>query len=166
MTTHSQCASCRGLFADQDGPTHRYMLSSPGCWAAFGVVLEREYSNPSLMDVHRLSVDAYAVQHPGVPGLQAQRSVALHLIRLQALLVDRADVARSGHVMSAASNIKDRFTWLQPPSSLGDVTVADVVAVSSPEAHRAMVQRWAHAAWAAWQDHHETIRHWSNAAMR
>jgi hypothetical protein len=44
------------------------MLGSPGCWAAYGRVLEREYSDPVLFGAaHRLTVDAYALQHPGDP---------------------------------------------------------------------------------------------------
>lgn len=41
------CFSCGGLFPDIDGPTHRYMTSSAGCWSVYGEVLAREYSNPA-----------------------------------------------------------------------------------------------------------------------
>jgi len=49
-----------------DGPAHAYMLSSPGCWAAYGELLAREYSDSAYRRLHRLSVDAYALQHPGI----------------------------------------------------------------------------------------------------
>ena len=65
------CFSCGAQVPDVEGPTHRYMLSSPGCWAVFGEVLAREYSNALYMKNHRLTVDAYAVQHPGKPSRQA-----------------------------------------------------------------------------------------------
>ena len=65
-----------------EGPTHRYMQSTPGCWAAFGRVLAREYEDQRYFEVHRLTVDAYAVQHPGIPGRQSIQSVAFHLVRL------------------------------------------------------------------------------------
>ena len=29
------CIGCGGLVPDIDGPSHRYMLASPGCWAAY-----------------------------------------------------------------------------------------------------------------------------------
>ena len=32
------------------------MESSPACWAAYGEVLAREYSDPAYFQVHRLSV--------------------------------------------------------------------------------------------------------------
>jgi hypothetical protein len=39
------CLGCGGLFPDGDGPTHRHMESSRGCWAAFGELSAREYGD-------------------------------------------------------------------------------------------------------------------------
>src|ERR1700688_1721358 len=61
-----RCIGCQAEFARIDGPTHEYVLSSPGCWAAYGEVLAREYRDYRLARLHRLTVDTYAVQHPGV----------------------------------------------------------------------------------------------------
>ena len=69
-----------------EAPTHRYMESSPGCWAVYGEVLAREYSDPAFTGVHRHTVDAYAVQHPGKPSQQSIRSVGIHLVRLCLIL--------------------------------------------------------------------------------
>ncbi len=65
------CFSCGALVPATDGTTHDHMLSSPGCWAIYGEVLAREYERPAYMADHRLTVDAYAVQHPGEPGWSA-----------------------------------------------------------------------------------------------
>lgn len=158
----AECPACRGLFSQSDGLVHRYMASSPGCWAAFGQVIAREYSDPALADVHRLSVDAYAAQHPGMPSPQSMKSVGIHLIRL-CLTVERGfDVREANRVMVAISKVKHRFGWLSPPASLGDVTVADVVGVPSAEAHRAAVHGWARSVWEAWAEHHETVRGWAS----
>ncbi len=73
------CFSCGALAPDIDGPVHRYMDSSPGCWALFGEVLAREYSDYNYASHHRLTVDAYAVQHPGKPSPPSIGSVAVHL---------------------------------------------------------------------------------------
>jgi hypothetical protein len=61
------CVGCGAIFEDREGPTHRYTESSPACWAAYGEVVAREYSDSSYAALHGLTVDAYAVQHPG-PG--------------------------------------------------------------------------------------------------
>ena len=78
------CFSCGGCFERHEGPTHKYMLSSPGCWKAYGELLAREYGNPLLFGaVHRLTVDAYALQHPGNPSdRRATQSVWIHYVAL------------------------------------------------------------------------------------
>lgn len=76
------CPGCGARFPAFDGPVHEYMESSAGCWRAFGEVLAREYGNPKLLAIHRLSIDAYAVQHPGGASRQAVQSVGVHLARL------------------------------------------------------------------------------------
>lgn len=152
------CLGCGGLFPDVSGPVHRYMESSPGCWAAHGRALARAYSTTSLADVHRLSVDAYAAQHPGQPSPQSMKSVGVHLVRLY-LTVERGfDVREANRIMVAISKVKDRFGWLEPPASLGPITVAHVAAVEGVEGHRAAVRSWAQSAWEAWAGHHVTIR--------
>ena len=78
--------TCPGCSADLDpelGPTHDYMTASPACYARFTAVLAHEYSNPALLATHRLSVDTYAVQHPGDGSERRMvQSVGLHLARL------------------------------------------------------------------------------------
>jgi len=136
------------------------MESSPACWAVYGEVLAREYSDPAYSQVHRLSVDAYAVQHPGRPNPQAIQSVAVHLVRLCLLLERGLPMARANEAMLKASERKQDFVWLTPPASLGTVTVADVRDAEGVEAHMDAVRRWAGSAWAAWAPHHETVRAW------
>ena len=80
-----RCFACGGVFAPApDGAVHDYMLSTPGCWAAFGEVLNREYCDPALFALsHRLSVDAFAIQHPGrIDDRRAVQSLWLHATSL------------------------------------------------------------------------------------
>jgi Family of unknown function (DUF5946) len=158
-----RCFGCGGLVPQMDGPTHRYMLSSPGCWHVYGQVLVRDYTDPALRDVHRLTVDSYAVQHPGQPTPQAIQSVCVHLMSL-CLIVERGlATSYATRVMDAATKPKDRYFWLTPPASLGAVTVVDV-AEAVPAQYPERVREWAEAAWSAWAEHHPTIRGWLPAA--
>ena len=165
-TDRIKCIGCGGEFPDIDGPTHRYMESSSGCWAAFGQVLEREYSDPTYMEVHRLSVDAYAVQHTGTPCRHSIQSVGVHLIRLCLFFEHDLSPEDANDAMLVAARYKQRFVWLEPPASLGQVTVADVVRAKSVQAHKAVVKAWAKGAWAAWSPHHDTIRKWLSAQQQ
>ena len=163
--SHVPCVGCGGLFPAIEGPTHRYMESSPGCWAAYGEVLAREYNNPVYGGANRLAVDAYAVQHPGRPSPQAIQSVALHLIRLCLLLEHGLNIARANDAMLAVSQVKSKFVWLTPPQNRGDITVADVHATTNAEEHVRLVRKWSSSAWAAWKSHHAQIEAWLPAGF-
>ena len=76
------CVGCGAMVPDLEGPTHRYIGASPGCWAAYGRLSEKEASDFRFMRYHQLTVDAYCVQHPGEPSPQSIRSVAVHLVGL------------------------------------------------------------------------------------
>ncbi len=154
------CTGCGAAFPQRDGPTHPYMESSPGCWAAFGELLALEYGEASYAGAHRLSVDAYAVQHPGHPTPQSIPSVALHLISLCLVLEQGFEPQDAADAMQHAAQDKSRFTWLPPPALRGSVTVADVLGAGSGGEHVARVRAWAASAWFAWAAHHAVIRSW------
>jgi Family of unknown function (DUF5946) len=143
-----------------DGPTHVYMEASPGCWAMYGEVLAREYSNPAYMAVHRLTVDSYAVQHPGSPSPQTIQSVGIHLLRLFLILERGYSDAAAAKAMPVLSRHKRSFHWLTPPQSLGSKTALDVWRCETAAQHAEAVREWARSAWLAWSPHHEQIRQW------
>lgn len=160
-----RCFGCQGLFPAVDGPTHAYMLSSPGCWAAYGRVLARHYEDRAYAGVHRLCVDTYAVQHPGVPGPQSIQSVGVHLVRLCRFIEQGLAPDRANDVMLAASHAqaKARYHWLEPPASPGALTIADLEAAHDIEPHMRIARDWAAQVWAAWSAHHDTVRTWARA---
>ena len=107
------------------------MTSSPACWAAFNTVLEREYSSPELMGVHRLSVDAWAVQHPGDGSRRAIQSVGLHLARLMVQIEDGASGEAANAAMLRFAARKAELPEL-PPREGYRMTVADVLGAVEP----------------------------------
>lgn len=160
MTQLLPCFGCGGAFAAIDGPSHRYMTSTPGCWQAYGEVLAREYSDQAYARLHRLTVDSYAVQHPGQSGPQTIQSVAGHLMALCQVLERGKSMPEATQTMGLVTRRKGHYVWLEPPSSMGAVTVADVQATQSVETHLAMVQKWADSVWSAWAPHHDQVRWW------
>ncbi len=141
------CGGCGADVPDIDGPTHRYVGAAPGCWAAFNELLLRGAS--------QYAVDAYCTQHPGVPGRQARRSVAKHLMNMCRYLERGGRVEDSTRFLASLSR---DFPWLVPPSHLGDITVHQVL--SGQESQR----EWAAAVWCAWLVAHPTIRAWMGEA--
>jgi hypothetical protein len=141
---------------------HDYVGSAPGCWLLYSEVLAREYGDLRYTPAHQLTVDAYAVQHPGVPERRSAQSVAVHLVGL-CLTLERGrgplELPRLRRRLAAPKRV---FPWLEPPASVGELTVRDIQAAESPEAHRALVDRWARSAWEAWSPHHAQVRTWAD----
>ena len=165
MTT-IPCVGCGALVSDIDSPSHRYLGSSPGCWAIYGEVLAREFGNYRYVRKHQMTVDAYAVQHPGTPSPQTMQSLAVHLISLHLMFERGLPPAETPKIMQRATRDKGRFSWLEPPASLGELTVLHVHAAPSPEEHLERVEAWARAAWSAWAAHHPTVRAWAASSAR
>lgn len=102
----SPCPGCGALFPPHDGPTHRYIDASAGCWALFswsavsggtdvtGLVAQSRIPYnvvpvPACSDALPLGSlwgDAYGVQHHGGDSPQAIQSVALHLLNLYRII--------------------------------------------------------------------------------
>ena len=82
MSQLEACVGCGAVLpAVPGGATHRYMTSSAACWSAFNEL--------SLLEngvFAALTVDAFAVQHPGIPSPQTTQSVAIHLMVLHGVL--------------------------------------------------------------------------------
>ncbi|MBA3839846.1 MAG: hypothetical protein H0X55_06055 [Thermoleophilaceae bacterium] len=153
------CPGCGALLPAEDGPTHPYIRASPACWARYGEVLAREFGDPDYFALHQLTVDAYAVQHPGVAERRAIQSVGLHLMTLCMVIEDGAD-PREGPKLHRRMVRRPAFEWLDPPPMDGRLTVAAILPAQSPSEHERLVRAWARDVWEAWTPHHETVRRW------
>jgi len=164
-----RCVGCGALVADSDGATHRYLGASAGCWAVYGQVLAKEFEfakdvvdEDHYQAMRRLTVDAYSVQHPGVPSRQTRQSTAVHLISLYSVLERAYSAEKALRVMRRAVSHSERFFWLEPPTFMGATTVVDVSRANNPLEYEKLVQEWARASWEAWSQHHEQVRRWGS----
>lgn len=155
------CIGCGAAVPRIEGPTHPYIGASPGCWLTYTNVLEQEYGPLACPSAHRLTVDAYAAQHPGVPSPAAIRSVATHLIGLYVVLETGLNAQLATMALRYALRRRDAFHWLDPPRCLGDVTILDVVGTWNLDDHERVVRDWARSVWAAWSPHHATVKRWA-----
>jgi len=135
-----------------------------GCQAVFERLLERDFSDVRYFRVHRLTVDAYSLQHPERYCASA-KSLAAHLTGLCWWIE---------HGGSAATGSAKLRRWLDGPSRLfkpeipafrGGLTIAEVRAAQGPEAHARAVERWARSTWEAWSDLHALAREWIGQAL-
>ena len=110
------CPGCGALTPDVDGPVHPYLGASAGCWTVYGEVLAKEYVDYRYPSVHRLTVDAYSVQHPGTPSRRAIQSVAVHLVSLYLVLERGFSSEKATAGIRRALEHRKQFVWLDPPS--------------------------------------------------
>lgn len=140
------CPGC-GLCGELDGASHAYIGASPYCWARYGELL----AVPEKQDY----VDAYAVQHPGVPGRRQVQSVVGHLVSICVALEHMVTPEWRRRLLRAATVRSGDFVWLEPPRDSGPVTVAEVLAGT------ATGRDWCRAVWSVWADHHAYVRAWA-----
>lgn len=155
-----QCPGCHAIFAPADMGTDRYRGACSGCWAAFNQVLAKEYQDyPDYQQAHRLTVDAYGVQHPGSPQERnAVQSVNIHLIALHLSIVENRPVQYVVRCMAKILDRKRDFVWLTPPANPHWLTVQDVIKAQTPEEHLKIVKAWAISVYNAWSDYHTVIK--------
>lgn len=154
-----ECVGCGGRVPAIDGPIHRYMTAAPGCWRAYTELLGGGGLPPSR--AAGLSVDAYAVTHPGLPGPQSTPSVWVHLVTLCFVLERRWPVEQAIRLRRVAADAFSRWPWLEPPEHMGDVTAIDIwtaLAAGNGTAASDLTARWVEGAWAAWSRHHGAVR--------
>ncbi len=159
------CFACGGQFEpNAGGAAHDYMLSSRGCWAAYGEVLAREYSNPAVFAAsHRLSVDAYAIQHPGDP--EERRALQSFWIHGASLWM----VLRMGQSHALATQALKTLAGLDFAQRPADqprfaVTHADVLALPLAS-HEALTRDWAEESLTAWEPAHAEIERLARIAI-
>lgn len=145
----SRCVGCGELFENRDGITHDYMLSSAVCWEQYGQILAREYQNPILFaSSHRLTVDAYALQHPGLKNeRRAYQSVRIHFVSLHLIFAyGRSHLEATNSLKTLSSQSFDPL-----PSHPCDfrITTKDVIE-SELENHALEVEKWARCAYESW----------------
>jgi hypothetical protein len=157
------CIGCRAIVPDLPGmygPAHSYLGASPGCWQLYSKITAKKVPN---MTVRGLMADTYMVQHPGVSSRQSIQSVARHLLGLYCALELKLPFAQAIKVMKKAPVAQ--FSWLDPPASLGSITVIDMVRAFDEEVLPGPVEDWAATTWQAWGIHHPVIRRWADLAL-
>ncbi len=165
MSGEALCAGCGVVLPEFDGPTHPYIGASPACWALYGELLTYEYGELGYPECHRLTVDAYAAQHPGKREPRSIRSVATHLSGLYLVLERGFDGPAATALKNRVVEAEPGFKWLNPPATNGALTVQDVLEMRSEMPHCDAVEAWARSVWGIWEPHHSTVRDWVEDAL-
>jgi hypothetical protein len=153
-----RCPGCGARVREVAGTPHRYIGAAAGCWEVYEGVLAKEFGEYRYpQPTHRLTVDTYAVQHPGEPSRQAIQSVNVHLVGLYLVLERGLHGAGATRALRAVVGRAAGLTWLQPPEPNGRLTVLDAALARSREEHVGLVLDWARDVWSAWAPHHAVV---------
>ncbi len=135
------------------------------CRRLFEDVIEREFSRPELFKVHRLTVDAYSLQHPD-RYMKSAKSAAAHLTGM-CWAMEHLDSPAVSRAMSRWLNGSPSLPEIDrpPPGRRGQLTIRHVHGASVSAEHLERVQEWAESTWAAWEGQHAQARAWVEEVM-
>jgi hypothetical protein len=140
------------------GEPHKYIGATQGCWDLYGEILAKEYGEYDYPELtHRLTVDTYAIQHPGKPCRQAIQSVNLHLISLYFVLIKNATGREATSILGEILSNSPIFEWLEPPVPIGKITVNDVLKAVNKTEHEKIVRAWAEDVFDCWYLKHKQV---------
>jgi len=149
------CYGCGALVDDIEGKPHKYIGAVQGCWNLYGQILSREYCEYNYPELtHRLTVDTYAIQHPGQPSKQSIQSVNIHLISLYLILCKSLSGKIVTKILGGIIARKPKFEWIEAPVPNGTKTIIDVLAANGKEEHEIKVREWAENVWDFWYKKH------------
>lgn len=153
----SECPGCRDRLPDLHGATHPYVGASSACWTRFADV---NATLPPATPLRRLVMDAYMVQHPGIPERRAIQSVGVHLVAL-CLVLDHG--LQPEHLSTSLQRILAQppvWRWLDPPVPNGYSTIRDVGDAAESGAARVAIEGYVRGVWRSWVAHHDTVEGW------
>ncbi len=132
------------------------------CRQIFDEVLAREFSDFRYGRVHRMTVDAYSLQHPD-SFLKSFTSHAAHLTGL-CWAFEYDGSPKIGKALKRWYDSKPQKQKVREPEEKGKKTIADIHKANDPDDHVKLVREWAWEAWQAWAESHETVRSWVKEA--
>ena len=136
-----------------------------GCQRLFDEVIAREFGDFRYAREHRLTVDAYSLQHPD-EYMRSAKSYAAHLTGAYvAIEVGSAGEANRA-IQQWLSGSKALHRPDHPePGQRGTLTVLHVYMAADPDDHLRRVREWATSVWAAWGTYRPIAKQWTEEAL-
>src|SRR3712207_1075744 len=120
-----------------------------GCLKLFEEILAREFSDYRYGKIHRLTVDAYSLQHPDAY-MRSGKSFAAHLTGMCVALEREGAPALNQVVQRWLSTNPKVEKPVRIPDRRGDLTVSYIHRAADAGEHLERVREWARDVWGAW----------------
>jgi hypothetical protein len=124
-----------------------------GCLKLFEEILVREFSDYRYGKIHRLTVDAYSLQHPD-SYMRSGKSFAAHLTGIYAALEAKDALAVNRTVRKWLSTNPKIEKPAGLPLHRGKLTITFIHSAVDADEHSKRVREWAREVWRAWNEHH------------
>lgn len=146
-TTEGVCEDCGAVVPE----------GKAGCLKLFEEILAREFSDYRYGRIHRLTVDAYSLQHPDKYMLSG-KSFAAHLTGMCAAL-EHEDALTLNQTVQRWLSTNPRIDKPQDiPELRGGLNITYIFEAPDADEHVRRVREWARDVWGAWSAHHELAR--------
>ena len=142
-TTDNVCEDC-GAFVTE---------GKAGCRKIFEEIIAREFSDYWYGRIHRLTVDAYALQHPD-EYMHSGKSFAAHLTGMSAALEYEDTLTINRAVQKWLSKNPNISKPTRIPKERGNLTVTYIRSTGDADEHTKRVREWAQDVWRAWSEHY------------
>ena len=134
-----------------------------GCLKVFEEILAREFSDYRYGRIHRLTVDAYSLQHPD-EYMRSGKSFAAHLTGMCAALESEDALSTNQVVQRWLSTNPQIEKPAHIPERRGGLTITYIHGAADAEEHVKRVREWARDVWGAWSAHRDLARRLISAA--
>ena len=124
-----------------------------GCLKLFEEVIAREFSDYRYGRTHRLTVDAYSLQHPD-RYMRSGKSFAAHLTGMCAALEREDTQALNRAVQKWLSTNPQIEKPSHLPGRRGALNITYFHGAPDADAHVKRVGEWSRDVWGAWAEHH------------
>ena len=148
------CADCGATVAE----------GKIGCLKLFEEILAREFSDYCYGKIHRLTVDAYSLQHPGTY-MRSGKSFAAHLTGIYAAL-ESEDASTVNQKMQKWLSTNPKIDKpAELPEQRGKLTITFIHDAVNVDEHVERVREWALEVWSLWSEYHALAKQLIDKAM-
>lgn len=134
-----------------------------GCLKIFEEILAREFSDYRYGRIHRLTVDAYSLQHPD-RYMRSGKSFAAHLTGMCAALEGEDALSVNQVVQKWLSTNPQIDKPAHIPAQRGALSITYLHSATDADEHIERAREWAREVWRAWSEHHDLARRLINKA--
>jgi hypothetical protein len=128
-----------------------------GCLKFFEEILAKGFSDYRYGKIHRLTVDAYSLQHPD-KYMRSGKSFAAHLTAICAAL-EYEDALAINQLMQKWLSTNPKIEKpVRIPEQRGNLNIIYIHGASDADEHIKRVRDWAQSVWGAWSEHHALAR--------